>query len=62
MVKCEICDEEAVCGFSPDMDIEGLGACEKHRDDVRLAYYILFQEGEREYKEYIENLKNKQNR
>lgn len=57
-MKCEICGEEAVYRLSPDLDINGLGACEKHKRDVQLAYTILLQYGEKEYKEFVKNLKN----
>ena len=57
-MKCEICGEEAVYRLSPDLDIDGLGACEEHKQDMQLAYTILLQYGEKEYKEFVKNLKN----
>jgi len=59
-MRCEICGEEAVYKFSPDLDIDGLSACEKHRRDMRLAYLILCQYGEKEYNEFVKNLKSEQ--
>jgi hypothetical protein len=57
-MKCEICGEEAGYRLSPDLDINGLGACEKHVRDMQVAYFILFQEGEEEFNEFIKNLKS----
>ena len=58
-MKCEICDEEARYKLSPDLDINGLGTCEKHKQDMWLAYFILCQFGENEYNKFIKNLKKK---
>ena len=44
-MKCEICGQEATHRLSPDLDIDGLGGCDKHREDVQIAYYILLNEG-----------------
>ena len=54
---CEICGKKALFVFSPDMDIRGLGACKKHKQDMQLAYIILLQFGEKEYREFIDGLK-----
>jgi len=58
-MKCEICGEEAGYRFSPDLDIQGLGACETHRQDMGYAYYILFQDGEKKFNEFLQYLKSK---
>lgn len=55
-MKCEICNEEAVYRFSPDLDIDGLGGCEKHKESVQVAYYILINIGEKEYKSFLKSL------
>jgi hypothetical protein len=56
-MKCEICGEKAMWRFSPDLDVEGIGACQIHKESVRLAYYILCDEGEKEYDIYIKWLR-----
>jgi hypothetical protein len=56
-MKCEICQEEAVFQLSPDMDINGLGACEKHKEKVKMAYYILINLGEEAFRDYINSEK-----
>ena len=38
---CIICKKKAKWSFSPDLDIEGLGACSKHKIDVGDAYMML---------------------
>lgn len=42
-MKCLICHKPAKYRFSPDLDIAGLGACEKHEKDVQLLYIMLLQ-------------------
>jgi hypothetical protein len=38
---CVICNKYAKFRFSPDLDISGLGACNKHLEDVRIIYSLL---------------------
>lgn len=52
-MKCTICEGEATTRFSPDLDIEGLGACEQHVDALRWALYILLNEGEAAFETYL---------
>lgn len=47
------CKQEATTRFSPDMDIQGIGACETHVEDVRLAYVALMQGDEDIFKSLI---------
>ena len=54
---CEICSKKAIYRLTPDLDIQGLGACEKHKQDMQIAYIILTTEGEKEYREFIESSK-----
>ena len=56
-MKCEICKEEAIYRFSPDLDINGLEACEKHKQDIEIAYMILLTDGEEAYKSFLNSLK-----
>jgi hypothetical protein len=57
---CEICGKKALFLFSPDLDIQGLGACKKHKEDMQLAYIILLSKdgGEKEYNDFIKQLKS----
>lgn len=55
-MKCEICGKKAIYRFSPDMDIEGLGTCKKHKKDMMIAFIILMEKGEKEYNEYLKTL------
>lgn len=57
-VKCEICNKKAIYRLSPDMDIKGLGACMKHKEDVYIGYTILMSGGQKEYEEYLKALLN----
>ena len=55
-MKCEICGEEAIYRFSPDLDINGLEACEKHKQDMQIAYVILLTDGEKACKSFLNSL------
>jgi len=55
-MKCEICNGEAVYRFSPDVDIEGLGACDKDKESVQMAYIILLNEGLEPFKSFLKSL------
>ena len=61
-MKCEACGNEAVYRFSPDLDIDGLGACEEHEKVIQLAYTILIIDGEESYLSFIEGVKHSQNK
>jgi len=37
-VKCRVCGQKAVGCFSPDLDIQGLCFCKKHKEDVMSEY------------------------
>ena len=61
-MKCELCEEEAVYRFSPDLDIDGLGSCGKHKKEVGIAYYILLNEGLEAFHSFLKSLqKNEAN-
>lgn len=51
--KCVVCGKKAWKSFSPDLDIQGIGTCKKHIEQVRLAYLCLLQGGEDMYKKLI---------
>jgi len=57
--KCEVCNKPAKWLFSPDMDISGLGSCDKHKMDVTIAYHMLITEGEKEYHNMIDSYKKR---
>jgi hypothetical protein len=48
-IVCEICGKKAVFFFSPDLDIQGLGACKKHKKVIQVAYLVLMMNGEQAY-------------
>jgi hypothetical protein len=54
-MKCEICGEETKTAFTPDLDIDGLGFCEKHQAVMRTAYYILIYVGIKDYNRFIKD-------
>lgn len=56
-MKCIICSEPATKRFSPDLDIQGIGACDSHLEDVRLSYILLISGGIKEFEKFIKNLK-----
>jgi hypothetical protein len=60
VMKCEICGQEATHRFSPDLDIDGLGGCDKHKESVQMAYYILINVGEKGYKSFLKSLQEKE--
>ncbi len=41
MHRCQKCDKQAKYFFSPDLDIRGLGACEEHKEEVQMEYFIM---------------------
>ena len=42
-MNCIKCGKKAIKAFSPDLDINGLGACEKCISNVSLAYLMIIQ-------------------
>ena len=42
-MKCIICSKKAIGRFSPDLDINGIGFCKKHKEQVTLGYMALLQ-------------------
>lgn len=50
---CLICNEKAIYRFSPDMDIDGVGSCEKHVVDVELAYSLLLSMDESMFWDFV---------
>ena len=55
--QCIVCGKDAVYIYSPDLDIQGLGACEKHNTDVSTAYGILIFIGEDDFNMYLDACK-----
>ena len=65
MTKCIKCGAEATARFSPDMDIEGIGACAEHKEEIRndLFYAVILNTWKTFNKKYnIKNNKNASNR
>ena len=58
-MTCIICGEKSKYRYSLDIGIRGIGACEKHKDEVKIAYMILILKGKKEFEEYIENYKRR---
>lgn len=62
---CIICNRRAKWRFSPDLDIWGIGSCEKHLEVVRVAYTLLISSGKEAFEEYVkhyqEGIKKQQN-
>lgn len=54
---CVICGKKAAFRYSPDLDIQGVGACKKHNEDVRLAYVMLITSGEKDFYKFINDAK-----
>lgn len=40
-MKCLVCNDTATFRLSPDMDINGVAACNKHKIDVQVAIYMM---------------------
>ena len=53
VMKCTVCESDAITRFSPDLDIRGLGACEEHVNTLRWAMYLLMNEGETAFETYL---------
>ena len=61
-MKCELCKKEATHRFSPDLDIDGLGACDIHKESVEIAYFILLNVGLEAFHSFLKSLqKNEAN-
>ena len=58
-MNCIICGKKAVRRFSPDMDIQGIGTCKKHLEDVMLAFFALCQGDKQLYELIIKSIKSK---
>lgn len=58
-MKCLVCGKLAKWRWSPDLDIDGIGACDKHQEDVQLAYVMLLQQDEEMFESYITSLRRK---
>lgn len=69
-MTCAKCGAPATKRFSPDLDINGIGSCDEHIEDVRLAYMALLQGGEpnlgeeiiNEWQKQVKHLPNKENK
>ena len=48
-MKCELCEKEATYRLSPDLDIQGFGACEQHKEVMKNAFQLLMFMGEKDY-------------
>ena len=59
-MKCAVCDEPAASRFSPDLDIQGVGTCHTHFDQVQLAYMFLLNGHEDMFYEQIGKKKPKE--
>lgn len=59
-MKCEMCGQEATHKFSPDLDIDGLGSCETHKEKMQMAYYILLHEGMEAFQSVLKSLQEKE--
>lgn len=57
--KCIICGADAVYLYSPDLDVQGLGACEKHNKDIRTAYGILMYLGKDDFNRFLGSCKKR---
>jgi hypothetical protein len=63
MTGCAICGKKRKFSFSPDMGIDGIGACVEHLEDVRMAYVILiqskgnFRETKKQYNNFIKQIR-----
>jgi len=61
-MRCMICDSAATGRLSVDLDIDGLGFCDTHKDDVYTYYLFLCLEGERAANRYKMSCKLKLNK
>ena len=53
MTKCFKCGAEATHRLTPDLDVRGVGACDKHLEEIKddLLMYVL---GDEEIREWFE--------
>lgn len=58
-MNCVVCNAKATKRFSPDLDIQGIGSCAKHLDQVQIAYIALLQGDKDMYKSMIRLPKKK---
>ncbi len=57
MHKCIICDKKATKRFSPDLDIRGLGSCDKHENDVQFGYVMLMQGDDKMFEAWLKGMR-----
>ncbi len=55
-MKCIECGKEATKRYSPDLDIEGIGMCDEHKEELSLDIIVAVSTGEWEWfeKKYYE--------
>lgn len=41
IIKCIKCGKDGIGRYSPDLDIDGIGFCKEHQEDVMLGYAAL---------------------
>lgn len=58
ILKCIICKKKATKRYSPDLDIVGIGSCDKHNRDVFLGYAMLIQGDEEMFWDFIKGNKD----
>jgi hypothetical protein len=56
MNKCIKCGAEATKRISPDLDIEGIGMCDEHEEEVKLDWLVACYS---DFKKFNNKYKNK---
>ena len=57
-MKCIKCGKKATKRYSPDLDIEGIGVCDEHEQEVQLDI-MLVSMGEKDWKYFEKKYKLK---
>lgn len=52
-MQCAKCSKPVVHRWSPDLDLNWIGACEEHKELVEMAYIALCTSGYRMYKQVL---------
>jgi hypothetical protein len=58
-MKCVCCDKEAIKAIRPDIDLKGIGYCQEHETDVKLAYCLMLNGEKDAFDKLLKRVKKK---
>ena len=54
-MSCIICKKKVIGRLSPDLDLNGIGYCKEHKEDVEFGYVMLIQGDKEMFDAYIKD-------